>query len=341
MAGLETRVVRIAEAALAERRFVTPIDVLIGLGWLAQPNVNRWLNGRITALGRCVSVDAAKIAAALEVLGAWAQGQGLTAWETDYGDRRFTTDGGAEAERTFRIRWASSEDPAPEMPRQRPHGLTVVTAEYAWTCSSCQAEGDLLLKAKSGALCVDCADLGHLVFLPAGDAALTRRAAKASRLSAAVVQWNTRRNRYERQGILAEAEAIESAARECLEDADVRAQRRQRDKVRRAGIDEKFRGEFADAIRAQFPGCPPPRAEAIAYHAALRGSGRVGRSAAGRALDADAVRLAVSASVRHVDTVYDDLLMSGVDRDEARHRVRGRVDDILAAWRDGVSLLDA
>jgi len=53
-----------------------------------------------------------------------------------------------------------------------------------------------------------------LEFLPSGDAALTRRATKASQLSAVVVRWSTRRNRYERQGILAEPAAIEQAAQE-------------------------------------------------------------------------------------------------------------------------------
>ncbi|OOD74803.1 hypothetical protein BWP15_21405, partial [Mycobacterium tuberculosis] len=67
--------------------------------------------------------------------------------------------------------------------------------------------------------------------------------------------------------------------------------------------------------------CPAGRAEAIARHAATRGSGRIGRSAAGRALDPEAVRLAVAASVRHIDTSFDELLMSGVDRETARHRV--------------------
>src|SRR4051812_44455889 len=81
---------------------------------------------------------------------------------------------------------------------------------------------------KAGSFCLDCADLGHLEFLPSGDAALTRRATKASRLSAVVMRWSTRRNRCERQGILAEA-AIEQAARECLSDAEVRARRRERE----------------------------------------------------------------------------------------------------------------
>ena len=41
MAGIETRVARIAEALLAERQFIAPVDVLIGLGWLAHSNVDR------------------------------------------------------------------------------------------------------------------------------------------------------------------------------------------------------------------------------------------------------------------------------------------------------------
>ena len=95
-------------------------------------------------------------------------------------------------------------------------------------------------------------------------------------------------------------------------DAEVRARRRERDGIRRADEDVRFAADFAAAIAAQFPNCPTGRAEVIARHAATRGSGRVGRSAAGRALDPNAVRLAVAASVRHVDTSYDELLMSGV-----------------------------
>jgi hypothetical protein len=85
-----------------------------------------------------------------------------------------------------------------------------------------------------------------------------------------------------------------------------------------------------------FPGCPVSRAEAIARHAAQRGSGRVGRSAAGRALDPDAVSLEVAASVRHLNTDYDDLLMSGIDRETARSQVYDRVEEILSAWRDAL-----
>jgi hypothetical protein len=182
-------------------------------------------------------------------------------------------------------------------------------------------------------LCLDCADLGHLAFLPSGDAALTRRAKRASGLSAIVVRWSRSRKRYERQGILVEPDAIERAEQECLSDDEVRTRRRERDKVRRANEDLHLAAELGAAIQAQFPGCPAGRAEAIARHAATRGSGRIGRSAAGRALDPDAVLLAVAASVRHIDTDYDELLMSGVEREDARRQVGERVEEVLSGWR--------
>lgn len=217
--------------------------------------------------------------------------------------------------------------------RSRPRDLVVIWSVKDWTCTSCGDTGELLFMESAGPLCLDCSDLGHLLFLPSGDAALTRRAKKASQLSAVVVRWSRSRKRYERQGILAEAEAIERAENECLADAEARARRRERDQARRADEDVEFAAELAAAIRTLFPGCPVGRAESIAQHAATRGSGRIGRSAAGRALDPDAIGLAVAASVRHVDTGYDRLLMSGVDRQAARRQVHEHVEDVLNGWR--------
>jgi hypothetical protein len=58
----------------------------------------------------------------------------------------------------------------------------------------------ITLAGEKGALCLACADLEHLVFLPAGNAALTRRSRKHSTLSAVVLKWSRARKRYERQG---------------------------------------------------------------------------------------------------------------------------------------------
>lgn len=214
----------------------------------------------------------------------------------------------------------------------KPVDLVVISPLKDWACAGCGGTGDLLKMEDAGPLCLTCADLDHLIFLPAGDAALTRRAKQASRLSAVVVRWSRSRKRYERQGILAEEAAIQQAEEQCLADEDVRLRRRDRDRERRAKEDLEFQARMADEIKRLFPGCPEQRATAIAQHAALRGSGRVGRSAAARALDEQAITLAVVASVRHEDTDYDLLLMSGTLREIARHQVRPAIDRKLDAW---------
>lgn len=254
---------------------------------------------------------------------------------------RFTADEDPDADRAWRTHWSPSCGSATAgSPPTRPKRMTVQASPYEGKCEICSTTSGLLLKGKAGGVCLDCADLGHLEFLPSGDAALTRRAVKASRQSAVVMHRNIRRQRFERKGVLAEPAAIEKAAQECLSDEHLRGRRRENEPTRRAAEDMQFRENFAAAIRDQFPGCPTDRAEAIALHTAARGSGRVGRTVAGRALDSDAIRLAVIASVRHVDTDYDAILMSGVDRESARVHVRQRVEDILNAWRDGVAMLD-
>ncbi|NNN37066.1 DUF2293 domain-containing protein [Streptomyces sp. S3(2020)] len=201
-------------------------------------------------------------------------------------------------------------------------------------CAECRGGPLSLLVLEEGApRCLDCADLGHLVFLPRGDTALTRRAREESALSAVVVRFNRRRARYERQGVLVDEEALTRAEVRCLADAEARRRRRLRDARRRATEDVRFTDAFAAEIRRLLPGCPVERAQGIAAHASVRGSGRVGRSAAGRALSEGAVVSAVVASVRHLDTPYDQLLMSGVPRHEARRRIAAAVETVLGGWR--------
>ena len=89
---------------------------------------------------------------------------------------------------------------------------------------------------------------------------------------------------------------------------------------------------LAQAILQRYPGCPTDEARRIAEHTGCRSSGRVGRSAAGRALDASAVDLAVIAHIRHERTNYDELLMRGTERLDARALVRETIDRVLAEW---------
>src|SRR5215469_9138687 len=73
----------------------------------------------------------------------------------------------------------------------------------------------IVLAGDRGALCLSCADLDHLWLLPAGDAALTRRARKYSMLAAVVLKWSRARKRYEREGLVVEEQALQRAEAEC------------------------------------------------------------------------------------------------------------------------------
>lgn len=70
----------------------------------------------------------------------------------------------------------------------------------------------------------------------------------------------------------------------------------------------------------------------IAEHACLKYSDRVGRSAAAKNLDVEAVRLTVVAHIRHTETEYDVLLAKGYERREARKQVNEDVDRLLSIW---------
>ncbi|MGW1121650.1 DUF2293 domain-containing protein, partial [Streptomyces tanashiensis] len=105
------------------------------------------------------------------------------------------------------------------------------------------------------------------------------------------------------------------------------------DAVRRAARDAEITEVLLAEILRLFPSCPVDRATEIAVHASAKGSGRVGRTAAGRSLDRGAVTAAVRASVRHVDTPYDSLLMHGIPRHQARTRVAPAIEAVLLTWR--------
>ncbi|NKQ52967.1 DUF2293 domain-containing protein [Amycolatopsis sp. K13G38] len=341
---LQRRVDTAAEQALRRVKYVAPVDLLVILGWLPSVKVEAWRQGRLGPLADELPVDRDKVATAFEYLLAWATAHGLRPSETTYTaatrDRRALVFTGDEATDTlFRTHWISAElsDKQRERLEARQNkapDLVVISPSGEWTCAECDTRGSAgeFLLPEQEPLCLTCADFDHLVFLPAGNAALSRRAKKESSLSALVMRFNKRRKRHERQGILVEQAALERAEEQCLADEDVRARRRERDAERRALQDVEFQAAMAAEILRLYPGCPAERAQAIAEHAGTRGSGRVGRSAAGRALDEEAVRLAVIASVRHADTDYDDLLMSGVPRAEARDRIRDTIDKVLKSW---------
>lgn len=113
---LEQRVVRAAEAALAQRKFVTAIDVLVGVGWLETRRVDEWRQGRVPYLERVVIASLGKISTAMQCFRRWAKTRGLEPSETAYVARtrdrrplRFSKSGDPKIERAYRTHWVSPE----------------------------------------------------------------------------------------------------------------------------------------------------------------------------------------------------------------------------------------
>ncbi|MGD0225073.1 MAG: DUF2293 domain-containing protein [Terriglobia bacterium] len=345
---LRERVLEAAQGALSEQGYVSMIDVLTRVGYLAPVHVDVWRKRRVACLEELIFVHPDKIISAMSLFQEWARNRNLNPSETAYlarttgpqRDLQFSKSGDPEIERAFRTHYVSPELPEKKQEKIReklskPPELVVFDILRESKCSECEeelAKGSFLVMEAERPLCLECADLDHLVYLPRGDATLTRRARKYSKLSAVVVRFSRARRRYERQGALVEEEALRKAEEECLSDADARARGRERAAVRRVDEDEKVATQLAAKILDLFPRCPPEEARTIAEHAAQRGSGRIGRTASGRRLEEESVRLAVIASVRHRHTRYDEILMESADRAWARAQVRGDINEILSAW---------
>lgn len=331
---LSTRVGTIAETVIGRKGRVSFVEVLVELGWVHQKNVDSWRRGELDPLTKAMSVTDDKVLEAAEAFNLWDRlrfRRTTTPHVSATRDRRplrFT----ADRDITWVHLQFARADARPAADEKVPD-LVVLEAKDEFECEECRAHDRFMMMDSQSAICMGCADLDHLVFLKAGNATLSRRARKESGLAAIVVRPDAkRRNRIWRLGILVEPDALDRAEQQCFDDEELRARRRVKDAERREVLDEKFMGQFAVEIRLLFPKIPAERAEAVARHAAVRGSGRVGRSAAGRALDERAVRHAVVASVRHLDTDYDALLMKGVPRQEARDRIWERIDAVLTSW---------
>ena len=86
---------------------------------------------------------------------------------------RFFANGDPLAEAAWRSQWISAEVPAAQRERianrqAAPPDLIVVQPVKDWTCAECGGTGNLLVMDDIGPLCLICADMDHLVFLPAG-----------------------------------------------------------------------------------------------------------------------------------------------------------------------------
>jgi hypothetical protein len=347
---LNIRVPHAAKNALDIKGYVSPIELLLQMNLLKQQHLHAWEKGLYSSLYPSIQGSPKKLANTFRIFTDWAAENKLIPFDaslrTSARDQsrelQVSVDGNPETEKLFRRYYA----PAGITPRKlenlkkklnKPPDLIVfIMKTDSAACCECGAKlsrGNMIFQDRHDILCLQCADLDHLEFLPGGNAAMSRRSKKYSPLSAIVVKFNRRSRRYERRGILVTAAAIQKAETECLSDAEQRETNRIRNALRTKQEDKKLIKDMTGIICSQFPGCPPEEAEQIAAHTAQRGSGRVGRSAAGRSLQQEAIHLAVIAYIRHNHTNYDQLLMSGIARDDARRIIAGKITEQLSLWQ--------
>jgi len=351
--NIRERVITAAETVLEREGAIGPLELLQQIGFLYSGHVAQWLKGNeyFSDLESHIQCGEKKLADTWRHFFEWVRKKELEPIEASYAGKsrfgseplRITIDGDPQREQFFRTQYRPANlSPAKKQRLEKKLNKTPDLTVFQLTsdrsdCSECGVEilkGELLLLEKQKPLCMSCADMDHLEFLPSGDTALTRRTRKYSPLVAIVVRFSRPRKRYERQGILATPDAIARAEVECATDADERAARRKLDAARRQQQDKQLIADMTDVILKQYPSCPSQEAAAIAAHTAARGSGRVGRSVAGQSLSAEAIRLAVRAWIRHQHTDYDKLLMQGFPRDEAREMIAGKVERVVDSWTE-------
>jgi len=222
--ALADRVTRAAEAALAARDYVSAIDVLGGIGWLDAGAEKRWRLGQAECLERLIQANLSRVSEAMRLLGAWAAAKGLLARETHYVSQnpgraalRFSVSGDPTIERLYRTHWISpalserKREKLAEAADRPPELVVIQPLKDDWVCHRCGGTGDLLMMENPGPACLRCTSLADLEFLPSGEALLTRRAKAASPRHAVVVRFSRTRGRYERQGLLVEAQALAKA----------------------------------------------------------------------------------------------------------------------------------
>src|SRR6266436_6138064 len=220
-ADLGDRVVRAAEAFLEAQQYVSPLDVLVGIGWVDPGTVRRWRQGQIDCLEEAFQTNPSRIAEAMKLFGSWAAAKGLLASETDYVARtpqrqtlRFSRSGDPAIEQLYQTLWVSSElseskrERLAEKASRAPELVVIRPLNREWACHRCGGTGDLLVMENPGPACLRCVGLDDLEFLPAGDALVTRRVKAKSMRHAVVVRFSKSRGRYERQGLLVEPLAL-------------------------------------------------------------------------------------------------------------------------------------
>jgi hypothetical protein len=172
--------------------------------------VESWRKGRIDFLERAILANLKKISQSMAMFRQWELEKGLKPSETPYVrstrtgtvDLQFSKSGDPAIEKNYRTHYVSpilSESKQERLSQKLSGPAQPVVFEILRdsACSECGAEltrGSFLLMEAEQALCLPCARLDDLEYLPAGNTALTRRAARYSERTAVVGRFSWWKN---------------------------------------------------------------------------------------------------------------------------------------------------
>lgn len=228
---IQERVFSACERIMQHQSFINIVEVFKVIGLLQPIHEDNWRKGKISELETSIQGNPTKIAEAVNCLKKWALENGLMplkiiSYSRTSGPKRplqYSLDGDSEIESIFQTYYFSPKLSEVELRElqdkleQVPELVVFLTVSNS-QCSKCKQEllrGSFLLMEGENPLCVNCAGLSDLVFLPSGNPKQTRQARNYSSKSAVVVRFNKTRKRYERQGLLVHPEALQKVLSIC------------------------------------------------------------------------------------------------------------------------------
>ena len=242
---LQSRVQQAAERVLQKNGTVGIIELLVEMRFIHWGHVDEWRRGNTAYryLSEHIQCGPEKFQQTQRHFHDWAKALGLATVQAEYARRsvggttqlQYSANGDPTQEALVREHYARADltekqQAKLEQKLAKVDDLVVfIAVSESTVCSECSydmSRGTFFTLEQQQPLCLSCADMDHLVMLPAGDVAMTRRAKKYSPLSAVVTKFNRSRKRYERQGLLVSEAALDRAEEECITDADERAARR-------------------------------------------------------------------------------------------------------------------
>ncbi len=110
---INKRVIQAAESVLYHQHYVSPVDVLVGLGYLQSVHLQDWKKGKIPYLEKVIQANLSKISIAMKCFRAWARYKGLNPSQTVYLARtkgpkrelRFSKSGSPTIEESYRTHY--------------------------------------------------------------------------------------------------------------------------------------------------------------------------------------------------------------------------------------------